>query len=551
MDQSDRGDRRMTNCGWNSIMKNICLGVPLLCFPIVGDHFTNRKLVVDDWRVELDRYDQKPLTRSEVAEKIVRHVTPSVQLALKLASKGFTITFVNTQVIHHQLIKSQPHSTSAAVIEDDIFAGARELGLDIRYKTMTDGFPLEVNRILNPQFVVRNFLSLPAHVDELVGDLVESDPSVSCLIADTCYTWASEIAQKYKLVNISFWTQPALVFNIYHHMDLIITNGHYPPQDNRKGTIDYIPGVRAIEPKDLPSYLQETNTVAHQFLDKAFKEVKNADFILCNTIEELESNSMSTLQEKNQPIYAIGPLIDFSNEFTKRNIVPTSMRTELNCTQWLNTKPHGSVLYVSFGSSIPSKVSDIEEIAHGLVLSGVNFVWVLRRDAVSFEEPYVLPIEIQDEIKDKGLVLTWTNQIEVLSHPSIGGFLTHCGWNSVLESLWCSGVPLLCFPLRGDQITNRKIVVDDWRIGLNLCDRKPLTRSEVAEKITRLMSENSADELKKEVIKVSQMVLNALAIDGSSEKSSSDFVVDVKAKLDGHRNLKIPQEHSKPFHIKL
>lgn len=85
------------------------------------------------------------------------HVTPSVQLALKLASKGFTITFVNTQVIHHQLIKSQPHSTSAAVIEDDIFAGARELGLDIRYKTMTDGFPLEVNRILNPPF----FLCLP------------------------------------------------------------------------------------------------------------------------------------------------------------------------------------------------------------------------------------------------------------------------------------------------------------------------------------------------------------------------------------------------------
>ncbi|POO01716.1 UDP-glucuronosyl/UDP-glucosyltransferase [Trema orientale] len=252
------------------------------------------------------------------------------------------------------------------------------------------------------------------------------------------------------------------------------------------------------------------------------------DFILCNTVHELEPEPISAIQE-NQPMYAIGPL--FPSGFTN-TLVPTSLKPESGCTQWLNTKPRGSVLYVSFGSFITCGKNEIDEIAHGLLLSNVNFIWVLRSDAVSYEESYVLPTGFQDEVKDRGLIVTWTNQIEVISHPALGGFLTHCGWNSVLESLWY-GVPILCFPLETDQLTNRKLLVDDWRIAVNLCDRKPLTRFEVADKINRLMSGKSVnDELRKETLmKVRQMVENALAQDGSSEKNLCQFISDVKAKI--------------------
>ena len=102
------------------------------------------------------------------------HVTPSIQLAIKLASKGFTITFVNTQIVHHNITKSQPKM--AAVEGDDIFAEARKTGLDIRYKTVSDGFPLDFNRMLNhSQFIELNYLAVPTHVDELVCDLVKKD----------------------------------------------------------------------------------------------------------------------------------------------------------------------------------------------------------------------------------------------------------------------------------------------------------------------------------------------------------------------------------------
>ncbi|GMN39199.1 hypothetical protein TIFTF001_008426 [Ficus carica] len=260
------------------------------------------------------------------------------------------------------------------------------------------------------------------------------------------------------------------------------------------------------------------------------------DFILCNTIQELVSDTAIFALHEKPPIYAISPLVLSPLGFTK-STVPTSLMTASDCSHWLNTKPQGSVLYISFGSFLPLEKSDIEEIAHWLVLSGVDFIWVLRRNAVSYKEPYVLPFELENKInKDKGLIVQWCNQVEVISNPAIGGLLPRCGWNSILESLRYSGAPLLCFPLRGYQITNRKLVVDDWRVGLNLCDRKPLTRLEVAEKIKRLMNTKSeGDELREQVIKVRQIVGNALAKDGSCEKNLDKFA-DLKAKI-GERSI--------------
>lgn len=122
----------------------------------------------------------------------------------------------------------------------------------------------------------------------------------------------------------------------------------------------------------------------------------------------------------------------------------------------------------------------------------------------------------------------------MISNPAIGGFLTHCGWNSLLESMWF-GLPLLCFPLAADQLTNRKLMVDDWKVGLNLCDRKPLSRIEVAEKINILMSGKSAEDLRKEMIKTKQVLRNALATYGSSESNLHEFICNVKTNISNRK----------------
>lgn len=452
------------------------------------------------------------------------HVIPAVHFATKLASLGFTITFVNTQFIHHQITKSAG--------DDDIFAEAWRSGLDIRYETFSDGFPIGFDRSLNhDQFMEGVLHVLPAHVDELVGKLVKYDDDISMLIADTFFVWPSTIAKKYNLLYVSFWTEPALVLSLYYHMDLLRSNGHFGGQDNRHDAIDYIPGIPAIDPKDLMSYLQpkceDIFSVVHRIIYKAFNEVKNADFIIINSVQELEHEIIAAL-DRNNPTYAIGPI--FPNGFTQRQ-VSTSLWSESDCTQWLDSKPQRSVLYMSFGSYAFTTKHVIHEIALGLAQSDVSFIWVLRDDILGSDKQRPLPDGFEEKVQGRGLVVQWCNQNKILSHVAVGGFLTHCGWNSILESVWCE-VPLLCFPLYTDQFTNRKLVVDDWKIGDNLCEAQAVQRDEVTRKVEDLIGGELGKGLRVQVKKIKGVLDGAWASGGSSARQFSRFIEDVKVKID-------------------
>lgn len=155
------------------------------------------------------------------------HITPFINLAMKLASNGCTVTFAHTESIHYMLSKADAGNADA-----DPFLGARESGLDIRYATVSDGLPVDFDRILyfddHWDSIHRHF---PSRVDELVGDVMNSDEAssfVHFLVADTFYSWPSSIAEKYKILNVSFWTEPALVFAIDYHLGLLRERGYFP-----------------------------------------------------------------------------------------------------------------------------------------------------------------------------------------------------------------------------------------------------------------------------------------------------------------------------------
>ncbi|KAG6388381.1 hypothetical protein SASPL_149806 [Salvia splendens] len=456
------------------------------------------------------------------------HITPMINLCLSLASKNLTITFIPLEFNHHSISKAHDLPADA-----HIFTGARNAGLDIRYAAISDGFPVDFDRDGNDDdrnysdYWMTMFRDFPGRVDALVAGIVTSsgDSPPSVMITDTFFSWvATPICEKYGMINVSVWTQPAAVFAINYHFDLLRENAHFPPQhgEGEEGIINYIPGVGSMRPRDLMSYVQYPDMIPMltEIEVKAFDHVKQADFILCNTVEELESDTLSALNQI-LPSFPIGPINFYDGSLAR------SLRPHTDCTEWLNSKPPASVLYISFGSiNFIADKEELVEFAYGLLVSRVYFIWVIKDD----QEKHFLPSGFEDGVGSRGLVVPWCDQDGVLASPATGGFLTHCGWNSVLESMW-HGVAMICYPFLVDQPTNRKLVVDDWRIGVNLCDGGRVTREEVAEKIDVVMKGDSALRMKSEVEKVRKKLHNSLGEEGSSHKNLDLFWERLKLSL--------------------
>lgn len=190
------------------------------------------------------------------------------------------------------------------------------------------------------------------------------------------------------------------------------------------------------------------------------------------------------------------------------------------CMSWLNDKPSCSVVYVSFGSLAALNQDQMGELAWGLKGSNYYFLWVVRES-----EESKLPKNFIEETSEKGLVVSWCPQLEVLAHESIGCFVSHCGFNSVLEAL-SLGVAMVAMPQWSDQPTNAKYIEDVWRTGIRaLPDEKGLVGREVVGKcIKEVMEGEKGKRLKANAKKWKNLAKEAIEEGGSSDKDIDEFV---------------------------
>lgn len=213
-----------------------------------------------------------------------------------------------------------------------------------------------------------------------------------------------------------------------------------------------------------------------------------SDGILVNTFQTIEQDSLGALNDGKvvnglPRVTAIGPFPPLGIERTQS--IP-----------WLDDQPDGSVLYVSFGSRTAMSREQIRELADGLEKSGCRFLWVVKEKKVDREDGGELGEVVGDgfmeRVKERGLVVkNWVNQEEIMSHKAVGGFLSHCGWNSMSEAMW-NGVPILAWPQHGDQKMNAFVVV---KIGLGLWEEEwgwgggkvVVKGEEIGEKVREIM----------------------------------------------------------------
>ncbi|KAL5705209.1 7-deoxyloganetin glucosyltransferase [Ranunculus cassubicifolius] len=455
------------------------------------------------------------------------HVHPMLKLAKLLHHRGFHITFVNTEYNHKRLLKSRgPNSLNGLP--------------DFQFKTIPDGLPpvddIDATQSIPALCVSTSKYCLP-HFQNLINDLNNDPtlPAVSCIVSDGCMSFTVDAAQELGIPEVLFWTTSACGFLGYVHYPHLIQSGLVPLKDTSQFTNGYletkvesINGMKNIRLHDLPSFIRTTDP-DDNMLKYICGEVRNApraSAIILNTFDALESDVVSAMKSILPPVYTIGSLHmlvkQVSNE--KLNSLGSNLwREETDCLQWLDLKEPGSVVYVNFGSITVVTPEQMMEFAWGLANCKHTFLWVIRPDLVSGDSAMLSP-EFLAEIEERGLLVSWCPQEEVLNHPSIGGFLTHSGWNSTIESI-CSGVPMICWPFFAEQQTNCRYSCVHWNIGMEIDNN--VKRDEVESLVRELMEEEKGKTMKLKAMEWKKKAEEAVAPGGSSYMNINKLVEEI------------------------
>ncbi|TYG73156.1 hypothetical protein ES288_D04G078200v1 [Gossypium darwinii] len=392
------------------------------------------------------------------------HVSPMLQLANLLYSKGFSITIIHTCFIRSPKYPSNnPHFTFHSI----------------------------------PNGLSKSECSDANNLVALVSILNANCAPVAGLISDSTWEFTDSIAKSLQLPRFVLRTNNISSFLALAALALLQEKGYLPIQESQeeKPVIELPP----LKVKDIPIFKTQDQEGLHQTIAALVEQTKSYTGLIWNSFEELEH----------------GSLTDFRTIFRL-------LSQDQSAISWLNKQAPKSVIYVSFGSVANIEKSEFVEIAWGLANSEQPFLWVVRPGSVigsEWLEP--LPKGFMEEIKERGHIVKWAPQQEVLAHTAVGGFWTHSGWNSTLESI-SEGVLMICHPCFGDQRVNARYVSDVWRIGVHL--ESKVDRFEIANVVRKLLVEAEGHEIRDRILQFKKMANQSTQQQGSSYRSLESLV---------------------------
>lgn len=455
------------------------------------------------------------------------HINPMLQFAKRLAYKNLEVILVTTEAIRERMLQAQ-----------DAVPGETNSSMKVQFETISDGLSRDFNGMKNPQMRLDMLCKMGGlTLSNLIERLSAQGNNIGCIVYDSFLHWVPEVAKKFSIPVAFFWTQSCAIYSIYYHFStgLVISgDGTEKPTD-----LIEIPGLPLLNVSDLPTFLQpsKTNETFMRLVMDQFKTFTEATWILGNSFVGLESEEINSMKSI-APMRTVGPLVP-SAFLNGRDPEDTDTGAHFwktaNCMDWLNSKELGSVVYVSFGSLTVLSKEQTREIALGLKASGCCFLWVIRPPSNSKEQMNSeenLPEGFLTECSGKGLVVPWCPQLQVLSHASVGAFMTHCGWNSTLESL-SLGVPLLAFPQWSDQTTNSLYIVEKWKTGLRLKTRSAdgvVGKEDVEKSIRTIMESELGVQLRENALRLKKLSREAMGDGGSSDENLQEFVQEIVAR---------------------
>ncbi|XP_027355319.1 UDP-glucose iridoid glucosyltransferase-like [Abrus precatorius] len=428
------------------------------------------------------------------------HLTPMLQLANTLQSKGFSIT------VAHAHFNSPDPSNHPNLLFLPLSYGLSDT--HISSKNIVD-----ISATLNTKCVspLKEFL-----VDQIAKANI-SHEKIACVIYDGLMHSIDLVARELKLPSMVLRTTSATnVLTYYHAFVHLQRTGCLPFQDSK--SLELVPELEPLRFKDLLIFKLTNSDVLQQQLVKTLAVRPSLGFIF-NTVDCLEEQSLYQLRHVYKVrLFPIGPLHMIAEDSSSSSFV----EEDYSCIAWLNNQARKSVLYVSLGSIASWDEKELTEVAWGLANSKQNFLWVIRPGTIDDVSEWLqsLPEDVTGAIAKKGCIVKWAPQGEVLAHQAVGGFWSHCGWNSTLESL-SEGVPIICQPHFGDQGVNARLLSHVWKVGLEWSNI--IERDEIESAVRRLMEDSEGKEMRQRALKLKNEI--RLAVQGGSSYDALNGLV--------------------------
>ncbi|CAN1795782.1 UDP-glycosyltransferase 83A1 [Linum perenne] len=435
------------------------------------------------------------------------HVFPMLKLAHNLSDHGINVTVVNLDFIHRKIITSGDQKQQSH--------GARIRLISIPDGSCSDidsGNPIQVTETVEKV--------LPVQLRELLlmQSEQEDNQQFDWVIADAFLFGVFVVAKELGIKTAALWTASMENFALMLRIPQLVEDETVDENGfliNKESPILISEDIPAWKANELPWSCQPDELQSFFFQHYYTKLSLYSPLFGCvivNSFHELEPSAFQLFQN----YLPIGPITASSTSGG------SFWRQDQTCLAWLDKHPPKSVIYVAFGSIANLKQHQFQELASGLEMTGRPFLWVIRTNFVK-GSGLEFPDGFLERVSDRGKIVEWANQEEVLSHRSVGCFVSHCGWNSVLDGLWC-GVPFLCWPYYVDQFHNKESVCEGWKVGLKLDaegETGLVTSSEIASKVEQLLND---DTIKGNAIRLRKIAIESVNEGGSSHHNFTSFI---------------------------
>ncbi|XP_019169712.1 PREDICTED: anthocyanidin 3-O-glucosyltransferase 2-like [Ipomoea nil] len=364
----------------------------------------------------------------------------------------------------------------------------------------------------------------------------DDDVRIAGFFVDMFCTSFIDVAEELDIPCYLYFASPASFLSFMLH---IPTLDAQVPKNSEFGDAakEYvIPGFENPVPvESFPPFMSKRHEDTYlPFLQHA-KRYRETRGVVVNTFKELESYCLGSMFGGNDvgPVYPIGPVVDREGPARWH---PDSWNHEL-VMKWLDNQLSSSVVFLTTGSMGSLNPAQIREIATGLERAGYRFLWSIREPPKSkldlpndyTDLDHVLPPGFSDRTKGKGMVCGWVPQVTILAHKAIGGFVSHCGWNSILEAL-CHGVPIGTWPIYAEQHLNAFQMVKELGLAVEITfdykDGITLVSAEDVERGVRKLMDGD-DEVREKVKEYSEMCKRVWMKNGSSAVSLGKLIEDL------------------------